>query len=126
MKSQLITAPIVLILSGLVSGSSLANTYSLVDKVIGQDFYNFFEWMAIPDPTNGRVYVNQNNSFFFFAYSRRNYVDKETSKKAGLTTATSDSFVLRADDKTVLKPSGPGRDSVRIQSLKTYSQHVVV
>jgi len=66
MKPSLITIPIALILSGLVAGSSLANTYSLADTVIGKDFYTFFEWQAIPDPTNGRVYVNQNKYLFFF------------------------------------------------------------
>ena len=59
MKYQLITIPIALTLSGLVSG------YSLVDTVIGPDFYTFFQWQAIPDPTNGRVYVNQNKYPFF-------------------------------------------------------------
>lgn len=38
-----------------VVGSALAATYSLTDTVIGSDFYNFFEWEAISDPTNGRV-----------------------------------------------------------------------
>ena len=128
MKSQLITIPVVLLLSGLVSGSSLPDTYSLVDTVIGEDFYSAFEWQAMPDPTNGRVYVNQIIYQFFwpYTYSRRNYVDKETSKSAGLTSATSDSFILRADHTAVLGPSGPGRDSVRIRSLKRYAQHIAV
>jgi len=59
MKSPLITIPIVLTLSGLVSG------YSLVDTVIGSTFYSFFDWEAISDPTNGRVYVNQTRISFF-------------------------------------------------------------
>ena len=129
MKSQLITIPIGLLLSGLVSAYSLPDTYSLVDTVIGEGFYSSFEWQAMPDPTNGRVYVNRirHLCFLLFAYyPRRNYVDRETSKKAGLTSATSDSFVLRADHTAVLDPSGPGRDSVRIRSLKRYAQHIAV
>jgi len=125
MKYQLITIPIALILSGSVS-SNLAFAYSLADTVIGTDFYKFFEWQDIPDPLSGRVYVNQSKYLFFLAYSRRNYVDQETSKKAGLTRASADSFILRADNTTVLKTLGPGRDSVRIKSVKTYTKHVVV
>jgi len=120
MKSPLITIPIVLVLFGLVSG------YSLVDTVVGPTFYTFFNWEAIPDPTNGRVYVNFLKNFFFFSYSCRNYVDQATSRSAGLTSASSNSFILRADHKTVLSPSGPGRKSVRIKSVKTYTQHVAV
>jgi len=33
---------------------------------------------------------------------------------------------MRADDTTVLTPSGPGRNSVRIRSNNQYTQHVVV
>lgn len=36
---------------------ALAATYSLVDNIVGGDFYNSFEWQNIYDPTNGRVYV---------------------------------------------------------------------
>ena len=65
MKSQLITIPLVLILSGLASGYSL-DVYSLSDTVIGKDFYTFFEWQAMPDPTDGRVYVQSKQFFFSF------------------------------------------------------------
>ena len=33
---------------------------------------------------------------------------------------------MRADDTTVLSSSGPGRDSIRIQSNAQYTTHVVV
>src|SRR5438445_10708472 len=56
----------------------------------------------------------------------RNYVDQGTSVDLGLTSASSDSFILRADSTTVLDPSGPGRNSVRIKSKNTYTQHLVV
>lgn len=45
---------------------AFAATYSLVDNIIGGDFYNAFEWQNIHDPTNGRVYVLPFLSFFFF------------------------------------------------------------
>lgn len=34
-----------------------AQTYGLTDNWIGSAFWSAFEWQAIADPTNGRVYV---------------------------------------------------------------------
>lgn len=34
---------------------SLAATYSLSEKLVGQDFVDGFFFEAIPDPTHGRV-----------------------------------------------------------------------
>ena len=56
----------------------------------------------------------------------RNYVDQSTALAKNLTYASDDTLILRADHTTVLRPGGPGRDSVRIQSKKTYRHHVVV
>ena len=105
----------------------LASGYSIVDTVVGPDFYNFFAWEAIPDPTHGRVWVRSlPHSFSLFSTFCRNYVDQGTSRNLGLTSASSDSFILRADSTSVLDPSGPGRNSVRIKSKNTYTQHLVV
>ena len=56
----------------------------------------------------------------------RNYVDQRTSRNQNLTFASSDTFILGADSEHVLDPNGPGRNSVRIKSRKTYTQHVAV
>ncbi len=56
----------------------------------------------------------------------RQYVDEATSQKLNLTFASKDTFILRADYKEVLKPSGPGRKSVRIHSKKAFTRHVAV
>lgn len=56
----------------------------------------------------------------------RNYVDQATALSKNLTYANGDTLILRADDTTVLDPSGPGRDSVRIRSINTYTTHVAV
>jgi hypothetical protein len=53
-------------------------------------------------------------------------VDQGTSRNLNLTYASDDTFILRADYKTRLDPSGPGRNSVRIKSHKTFTQHVAV
>jgi hypothetical protein len=42
--------------AGLASLSpALGTTYSLTDSVIGSQFFSFFTWENIADPTNGRV-----------------------------------------------------------------------
>jgi len=58
--------------------------------------------------------------------SPRQYVDEDTSKRLNLTFASENAFILRADHKEVLNPSGPGRKSVRIQSKKKFIKHVAV
>ena len=55
-----------------------------------------------------------------------NYIDQATALSKNLTFASGNSFILKADDTTVLSSSGPGRDSVRIQSNKAYTTHVSV
>jgi hypothetical protein len=30
-------------------------TYTVTDNVVGSDFFQFFEFETIPDPSNGRV-----------------------------------------------------------------------
>ncbi|TFK94501.1 glycoside hydrolase family 16 protein [Polyporus arcularius HHB13444] len=93
-----------------VAAPALAATYSQADSFSGHGFLSGFTHEANPDPTHGRV----------------NYVDQTTSMAKNLTFATGDTFVLRADDTTVLSASGPGRDSVRLQSKKQYTTHVSV
>lgn len=53
-------------------------------------------------------------------------MDQATAQNLNLTYASDDTFILRADDTTVLDPSGPGRNSFRIQSWNSYTQHVVM
>ncbi|KAF8803219.1 glycoside hydrolase family 16 protein [Phlegmacium glaucopus] len=89
---------------------ALANIYLLNNRIIGPDFYNNFDWEAIADPTNGRV----------------NYVNQAVSDSQNLTFASSDTFILRTDFRTVLSARGPGRNSVRLRSKNTYTTHVAV
>lgn len=53
-------------------------------------------------------------------------MDQATAVADNLTFTSSDTLILRADHTTVLSASGPGRNSVRIQSIKTYTTHVAV
>ncbi|KAJ3572973.1 hypothetical protein NP233_g2732 [Leucocoprinus birnbaumii] len=103
-------ASFALLLSSVLASVNAA-TYSLSDTVVPSSFLSFFEFEAIADPTHGRV----------------NYVDQSTAESQGLVQqASSTSFIIRADHTTVLNPSGPGRNSVRIKSQKTYTTHVAV
>ena len=56
----------------------------------------------------------------------RNYVNAATAASLNLTYASGDTFILRADSTTVLSASGPGRNSVRIQSNKAYTNSVMM
>ncbi|KAH9938888.1 laminarinase [Epithele typhae] len=98
-----------LVLAALAT-HALAATYSQSDSHQGTGFYNSFSFQAISDPTHGRV----------------NYVDQGTAMSKNLTYASGDTFILRADHTTTLSSSGPGRDSVRLQSNKQYTTHVTV
>ncbi|KAF9528180.1 glycoside hydrolase family 16 protein [Crepidotus variabilis] len=87
-----------------------AGSYGLTDFIEGQSFYDAFEWETLDDPTHGKV----------------NYVDAETSYYNNLTYASQDTFILRADYKSVVPPQSRGRDSVRIVSKSTFMEHVAV
>lgn len=45
---------------------------------------------------------------------------------SSLATVSGGNFIISVDDTTLLDPSGPGRNSVRITSNKQYNTHVSV
>ncbi|KAI1785722.1 endo-beta-glucanase [Ganoderma leucocontextum] len=90
--------------------SVLGGTWQQSDSYVGSQFLSGFDHMAIADPTNGRV----------------NYVDQATALKKNLTYAHGNTLILRADHTTTLSASGPGRDSFRLMSKKTFTNHVTV
>ncbi|KAJ7227882.1 glycoside hydrolase family 16 protein, partial [Mycena haematopus] len=91
--------------------SALAGTYSRSERIVGTGFYNSFNFEAISDPTHGRV----------------NYVSEATAKSQNLTFASENTFILRADSRTVISDSSAtGRNSVRIRTNNAYTTHVAV
>lgn len=111
-----------------VSGYVEAATYSRTASLSGQAFLDAFSWEELHDPTNGRVFVicssfTQNICLIF---RDSNYVGHSTAQSAGLYSISGDTVTLRADHTTVLNPSGPGRDSFRLQSNNQYSTHVAM
>ncbi|KIM77143.1 glycoside hydrolase family 16 protein [Piloderma croceum F 1598] len=89
---------------------ALGATYSQTDVITGPEFLKNFALEDIVDPTNGRV----------------KYVNLATAQQDGLVSSTSTTFTMRVDNTTVLDPNGPGRNSIRIKSINTYTTHVVV
>ncbi|KAH8105325.1 laminarinase [Cristinia sonorae] len=104
MKSFATFAPLLLV------AQTFAKQYSQTDSIIGSGFLSAFSHQAIADPTHGRV----------------NYVSQSTAQAQNLTFASSDHFIIRADHTTKLSASGPGRNSVRLQSNKQFTNHVAV
>ncbi|KAF9523112.1 glycoside hydrolase family 16 protein [Crepidotus variabilis] len=84
--------------------------YLVKDNVSGPEFYKYFNFETIDDPTHGRV----------------TYVDQLTAIRENLTYTTPDTFILRAEHENVLPSYGPGRKSVRIISKKAFKTHVAI
>ncbi|KAG6809636.1 hypothetical protein H0H92_015450 [Tricholoma furcatifolium] len=101
---------IFLLASLIVLNGVLGAVYNLADSHQGSGFLKAFSYQAIPDPTNGRV----------------NYVDAATAASENLTFSSGNTFILRADYTQVLSASGPGRDSVRLQSNEQYTTSVTI
>jgi hypothetical protein len=102
--------------------------YNLVDDITGNNFLSAFEHQDFPDPTHGRVCVNPMCYSRSFAYrsTNRQYVDQPTATQNNLTFVSQNTIIMRADSTKTLDPSGPGRMSIRVQSLKQYTTHVAV
>ncbi|KAI3614040.1 glycoside hydrolase family 16 protein [Moniliophthora roreri] len=84
--------------------------YDQTDSYAGSQFLQWFTVVGIADPTHGRV----------------NYVGPWTAQAENLTFATDDTFILRADYKSKLGTTGPGRNSVRLHSRKLYTEAVII
>jgi hypothetical protein len=100
--------PVVVFLSLVCS--ALGATFYQKDSHQGSGFLKSFTVESIPDPTHGRV----------------NYVSAATAASQNLTFSSGDHFVMRADFKTTLSSSGPGRNSVRLKSIQRYTNVVMI
>ncbi|OCL08148.1 glycoside hydrolase family 16 protein [Glonium stellatum] len=74
------------------------------------NFFDSFAFRDFPDPTKGFV----------------TYVDKATALSAGLAKIVNGKVYLGADNTTVLSPQGPGRRSVRLESIDTFNNGLLV
>lgn len=112
---------------------NVTTQWTLSDTYVGSTFFSGFDHEAISDPTHGRV------KSFGLSFSVRcpcayvlklltSYVNQATAQSLNLSYASGDTFILRADSKTTLSSgtSGLGRNSVRLQSKKTWGASTVV
>jgi hypothetical protein len=109
-----------------------ANFY-LKDKWIADDFFRSWSWETEDDPTHGRVnFVSQaeaisKNLSYGTIFLR---VPRVSLAICVYLTATSsvenNTFVMRADNSSIVNPSARGRDSVRISSQNAYGDSIVV
>lgn len=76
-------------------------------------------------PPTDECKSSSSKPFLVLTY-HRNYVDQGTAQSLNLSYASGNSFVMKADSTTTLSASGPGRNSVRIQSNKQYTTSVVM
>ncbi|CBF75173.1 glycoside hydrolase family 16 protein [Aspergillus nidulans FGSC A4] len=108
-------AGIVGIIVGAVEGSKAGRypeysplDYRLVDSYSGLSFFDQFRYFDDEDPTDGFV----------------NYVNKTTAQQLNLTYASPTSAILRVD--TATRNASHGRNSVRIESFKTYDDGLFI
>ncbi|APA14232.1 hypothetical protein SS1G_11977 [Sclerotinia sclerotiorum 1980 UF-70] len=84
--------------------------YQLEEKYSGDNFFDAFNFFTAPDPTHGFV----------------TYVSESAASQQGLISVRSDGVYMGVDFKTVLSPSGAGRNSVRIESKKSWTHGLFV
>ncbi|KAH7127083.1 endo-1,3(4)-beta-glucanase-like protein [Dendryphion nanum] len=87
-----------------------ASAFGLTETYDASNWLSKFDVQAIPDPTHGFV----------------NYVDANRAQQLGLIKNQNNAVYMGVDSWSTLNPSGPGRDSVRIQSKRAYNQALVI
>eukprot|EP00456_Euglypha_rotunda_P017023 TRINITY_DN1574_c0_g1_i13.p1 TRINITY_DN1574_c0_g1~~TRINITY_DN1574_c0_g1_i13.p1 ORF type:complete len:223 (-),score=35.69 TRINITY_DN1574_c0_g1_i13:17-685(-) len=90
-------------------GTNSTTGLTLTDEFKGSTFFNNFNFATYNDPTHGYV----------------NYVDQPTAQSEGLIKASDGSPVYIGCDHTNVA-SGRGRNSVRLESKKTWSNGLVI
>ena len=113
MSSSLVWSVGALALSSLVSPAAAAakESYQLLENWHGDTFWDGWDFFDASDPTNGFVtYTNQSHA-----------------EDTGLIDITSrGSLYMGVDHKSKLDPSGPGRESVRIETKGFYKEGLYV
>ncbi|PKY01771.1 hypothetical protein P168DRAFT_241808, partial [Aspergillus campestris IBT 28561] len=113
MSSSLMWSVGALALSSLVSPAAAAakESYQLLENWHGDTFWDGWEFFDSPDPTNGFV----------------TYTNQSRAEDTGLIDITSrGSLYMGVDHKSKLDPSGPGRESVRLETKGFYKEGLYV
>ncbi|KAF8637634.1 hypothetical protein AX17_002703 [Amanita inopinata Kibby_2008] len=88
-----------------IKARNCTKTYALKDYYAGESFLNDWDFLVGDDPTHGNV----------------NFLSKDEAIAKNLTFVQSDGATVLAVDNYSVVPEGAKRDSVRIQSKKTYN-----
>jgi hypothetical protein len=91
-----------------LAGMASALNYRLVQDYSGTGFFNNFNFFTGNDPTNGYV----------------NYVDQGTAQSQGLINTNGGVAYIGVDHTNIA--SGRGRNSVRLESKRTYTHGLFV
>ncbi|QSZ31977.1 hypothetical protein DSL72_001546 [Monilinia vaccinii-corymbosi] len=84
--------------------------YQLEEEYSGSNFFDAFNFFTGADPTHGFV----------------TYVSESAASQQGLISVRKDGVYMGVDSKTVLSSGGAGRNSVRIESKKTWTHGLFV
>ncbi|KAF5876585.1 putative endo beta- protein [Botrytis fragariae] len=99
-----------LTISSFITSITAITGYQLEESYSGNTFFYAFDFFTAPDPTHGFV----------------TYVSESAASQQGLISVRSDGVYMGVDSKTVLNPSGPGRNSVRIESKKSWTHGLFI
>ncbi|KAF2659298.1 glycoside hydrolase family 16 protein [Lophiostoma macrostomum CBS 122681] len=94
-----------------INGSDVhAEAYSLIETYDSSNWLSKFDVQAIPDPTHGFV----------------NYINQAQAQSSGLFKTQNNQVYMGVDTTSVLNPNGVGRNSMRIQSKRSYTHSLVI
>ncbi|KAF7943336.1 hypothetical protein EAE96_011264 [Botrytis aclada] len=99
-----------LTISSFITSITALTGYQLEESYSGNNFFDAFDFFTAPDPTHGFV----------------TYVSESAASQQGLISVRSDGVYMGVDSKTILNPSGPGRNSVRIESKKNWTHGLFI
>ncbi|KAM0154779.1 hypothetical protein ACHAPG_006309 [Botrytis cinerea] len=99
-----------LTISSFMTTITALTGYQLEESYSGNSFFDAFDFFTDPDPTHGFV----------------TYVSESAASQQGLISVGSDGVYMGVDSKTILNPSGPGRNSVRIESKKSWTHGLFI
>ena len=89
---------------------ALAQAYNLIDTYDASNWLSSFTVENIGDPTGGFV----------------TYVDEGTATSNGYISTANNQVYMGVDHTSVLNPSGPGRNSVRLSSHSAYTHYLMI
>lgn len=114
-----------------ISGTGFLNSFNheAIAVRFGSEFFRLptkcSDAVRIPHTDVSGMFLSATDVFHLTDLYLSSYVDQSTALAKNLTFASGNTFIIRTDFTSTLSASGPGRDSVRLQSKAQYDTHVV-